>query len=216
MARFTPDATIKKLSDTRFMPLFNFADAEVCKQVIRAAYKAGMRVFELTNRDTMALEVFRQLVPFIEKECPDMSFGVGTILDEETAEAFMDAGADFVVAPIFDKSTAKACKKRNIPYIPGCLTPTEMYKAYKAGSAVVKLFPGSTVGPEYIKQVLAPLPFLKIVVTGGVQFDHNSLRSWFDHGAMALGIGSSVFTKDRIAARDYATIEAELVGILKS
>ncbi len=216
MARFTPDATIKKLSDTRFMPLFNFADAEVCKQVIRAAYKAGMRVFELTNRDTMALEVFRQLVPFVEKECADMSFGVGTILEEETAEAFMDAGADFVVAPIFDKSTAKACKKRNIPYIPGCLTPTEMYKAYKAGSAVVKLFPGATVGAEYIRQVLAPLPFLKIVVTGGVLFDEASIRHWFDNGAMALGIGSSVFTKDRIAARDYAAIEAELARILKS
>jgi 2-dehydro-3-deoxyphosphogluconate aldolase/(4S)-4-hydroxy-2-oxoglutarate aldolase len=213
MARFTPDATVKKLSDTRYMPLFNFADAEVCKQVISAAYKAGLRVFELTNRDTMALEVFRQLVPFVERDCPDLSFGVGTILDEETAETFMEAGADFVVAPIYDKSTAKACKKRNIPYIPGCLTPTEMYKAYKSGSAIVKLFPGSVVGPEYITQVLAPLPFLKIVVTGGVSFDEGSVRSWFDHGAVALGIGSSVFTKDRIAARDFAAIETDLIRI---
>lgn len=197
------------------MPLFNFADAEVCKQVIKAAYSAGLRVFELTNRDTMALEVYKQLVPFVERECPDLSFGVGTVLDEETAEAFMDAGADFIVSPIFDKSTAKACKKRNIPYIPGCLTPTEMYKAYKAGSPVVKLFPGSAVGAEYIRQLLAPLPFLKIVVTGGVQFDEQSVRNWFDNGAMALGIGSSVFTKERIAARDFAGIEAELFRIAR-
>jgi 2-dehydro-3-deoxyphosphogluconate aldolase/(4S)-4-hydroxy-2-oxoglutarate aldolase len=88
-----------------------------------------------------------------------------------------------------------------------------MYKAYKSGSAIVKLFPGSVVGPEYITQVLAPLPFLKIVVTGGVSFDEGSVRSWFDHGAVALGIGSSVFTKDRIAARDFAAIETDLIRI---
>ena len=210
MARFTQEAVIKKLGETRYMPLFNYADAEICKQVIKASYKAGMRVFELTNRDTMALEVFKLLVPFVEKECPDLSFGAGTILDEETAEAFMDAGADFIVAPIFDKGTAKACKKRLIPYIPGCLTPTEMYKAYKAGSPVVKLFPGSSVGPDYIKQVLAPLPFLRIVVTGGVHFDEASVRKWFDAGTFALGIGSSVFTKDRVSKRDYISIEGEM------
>lgn len=215
MARFTSEATIKKLSDTRFLPLFNYADADVCRQVILASYKAGMRAFELTNRDTMALEVFRQLLPFVEKECPDLAFGAGTILDEETAEQFMDAGADFIVAPIFDKSTAKACKKRGVPYIPGCMTPTEMYKAYKAGSPIVKLFPGSAVGPDYIKQVLAPLPFLRVLVTGGVKFDEASVRSWFDNGAFALGVGSSVFTRERVAARDFAGMEEELARIIK-
>ncbi len=210
MGRFTQEAVIKKLGDTRYMPLFNFADAEVCKHVIKASYKAGMRVFELTNRDTMALEVFRQLVPFVEKECPELTFGAGTILDEETAEAFMDAGADFIVAPIFDKGTAKVCKKRAVPYIPGCLTPTEMYKACKSGSTVVKLFPGGTVGPDYVKQLLGPLPFLRIVVTGGVTFDQASVQKWFDAGAFALGVGSSVFTKDRIAKRDFVEIETEM------
>jgi len=129
MARFTAEAVNKKLSDTRVLPLFNYADAEVCKMVIKSCYKAGLRAFELTNRDTMALEVFRQIVPWVEKECPDMSVGAGTILNEETAAHFIEAGADFIIAPIFDKSTAKFCRKSNIPYIPGCLTPTEMYKA---------------------------------------------------------------------------------------
>lgn len=210
MARFTQEAVIKKLGDTRYMPLFNYADAEICKHVVKASYKAGMRLFELTNRDTMALEVFKQLVPFVEKECPELTFGAGTILDEETAEAFMDAGADFIVSPVFDKGTAKACKKRNVPYIPGCLTPTEMYKAYKSGCPVIKLFPGSAVGPDYVKQILAPLPFLRIVVTGGVTFDEGSVRKWFDAGVFALGIGSSVFTKDRIASKDFTSIEAEM------
>jgi 2-dehydro-3-deoxyphosphogluconate aldolase/(4S)-4-hydroxy-2-oxoglutarate aldolase len=215
MARFTAEAVNKKLGDTRFLPLFNYADAEVCKMVIKSCYKAGLRAFELTNRDTMALEVFRQIVPWVEKECPDMSVGAGTILNEETAAHFIEAGADFIIAPIFDKSTAKFCRKSNIPYIPGCLTPTEMYKAYNAGSPVVKLFPGGTVGPDYVKHVLAPLPHMRIVVTGGVQFDEASVRKWFEAGAFALGVGSSVFTKDRISQRDYVSIEAEIKKILE-
>jgi 2-dehydro-3-deoxyphosphogluconate aldolase / (4S)-4-hydroxy-2-oxoglutarate aldolase len=215
MARFTAEAVNKKLSDTRFLPLFNYADAEVCKMVIKSCYKAGLRAFELTNRDTMALEVFRQIVPWVEKECPDMSLGAGTILNEETAGHFIEAGADFIIAPIFDKSTAKFCRKSNIPYIPGCLTPTEMYKAYNAGSPVIKLFPGGTVGPDYVKHILAPLPHMRIVITGGVQFDEVTVKKWFDAGAFALGVGSSVFTKDRISKRDYASIESEIKRIME-
>ena len=215
MARFNSGATLSKIGDTGFLPLFNDADAEVCRQVILASYRAGIRAFELTNRDASALAVFRQLVPFVAEHCPDMALGAGTILDEGVAAAFMDAGADFIVAPIFDRATAHVCGIRGLPYIPGCLTPTEMYKAYREGSAVVKLFPGSAVGPGYLKQVLAPLPFLKILVTGGVSFDQPSVKSWFDHGAFALGIGSSVFTRERIAARDIGSIEADLGKIMR-
>ena len=215
MARFSKDEVIGKLGSTRFLPLFNVADAELCREVVHAAYRAGMRAFELTNRDASALAVFRQLLPFVAEHCPDLALGAGTILDEGAAAAFMDAGADFIVAPVFDQATAHICGIRGLPYIPGCLTPTEMYEAYREGSAVVKLFPGSAVGPGYLKQVLAPLPFLKILVTGGVSFDQPSVKSWFDHGAFALGIGSSVFTRDRIHARDIGSIEADLERIIR-
>lgn len=210
MARFTAEAIYKKMGETRFLPLFNYADVEVCRQVISAAYRAGLRCFELTNRDVMALDVFRQLVPWVEQECPELSLGAGTILDEETAEQFMEAGADFIVAPVFDKSTAKACRKRNVPYIPGCLTPTEMVKAYNAGSPVIKLFPAGTVGPDYVKHVLAPLPHLRLVVTGGVGFEQSEIQRWFDAGVFAMGVGSSVFSRSRVASKDFAGIEAEL------
>jgi|GEM_PF-2981816 2-dehydro-3-deoxyphosphogluconate aldolase/(4S)-4-hydroxy-2-oxoglutarate aldolase len=130
MVRFTQKEVIKKLGDTRYMPLLDFANAKVCKHVLKTSYNAGMRrVFELTNRDTMTQEVFRQIAPFIEKECSELSFGAGTVLDEETDLAFMGASADFIVAPVFDKGTATACKKRAVPYIPDCLTPSEMYNA---------------------------------------------------------------------------------------
>jgi 2-dehydro-3-deoxyphosphogluconate aldolase/(4S)-4-hydroxy-2-oxoglutarate aldolase len=163
----------------------------------------------------MALEVFRQLVPWVEKECPELSIGAGTVLDEETANQFMDGGADFIVSPVFDKATAKACRKRNVPYIPGCFTPTEMYKAYNVGSAVVKLFPGGTVGPDYVRHVLAPLPHLRLLITGGISFDRESVRSWFDAGSFALGIGSSVFTRERISKKDFPAITEEIGNIVK-
>ena len=213
MARFTAEAVYKKINDTRLMPLFNYADAEVCKNVIKACYRSGLRVFELTNRDTMALEVFRQLVPWAEKECPDLSLGAGTILDDSTAEQFIEAGADFIISPVYDKGASKQCRKHNVPYIPGCFTPTEMYKAHNAGSHIVKLFPAGTLGPDFVKAVLAPLPHLKIVVTGGIKFDEASVKSWYSAGAFALGIGSSVFTKDRISKKDYAGIEHDLAKI---
>ena len=213
MARFTPEAVIKKLNDTKFLPLFNYADAEVCKQIIKASYSAGLRAFELTNRDTFALEVFRQLVPWVEKECPEMTFGAGTILDADTADAFIDAGADFIVAPVFDKDTGKACKKRNIAWIPGCFSPTELFKAAKAGASLIKLFPAGTVGPDYVKNILAPLPFLRIVVTGGVTFEEASVKSWLGSGVVALGIGSSIFSRERISSKDYAAVEADIKRI---
>jgi len=214
MARYTPEAVVKKINDSKFLPLFNYADAEVCKQVIKASYNAGLRAFELTNRDTFALEVFRQLAPWVEKECPEMTFGAGTILDADTAEAFMDAGADFIVAPTFDKDTGKACKKRNVAWIPGCFSPTELYKAAKAGASLIKLFPGGSVGPDYIKHILGPLPFLRIVVTGGVAFDEASVKSWLSSGVVALGMGSSVFSRERITSKNYAAIEADIKKII--
>jgi 2-dehydro-3-deoxyphosphogluconate aldolase/(4S)-4-hydroxy-2-oxoglutarate aldolase len=210
MARYTPEAVVKKINDSKFLPLFNYADAEVCKQIIKVSYNAGLRAFELTNRDTFALEVFRQLVPWVEKECPEMTFGAGTILDADTAEAFIDAGADFIVAPVFDKDTGKACKKRNVAWIPGCFSPTELYKAAKSGASLIKLFPAGTVGPDYIKNILAPLPFLRIVVTGGVNFDKPTVNAWLDSGVVALGIGSSVFSRARISAKDYSAMEADI------
>ena len=213
MARYTPEAVVKKISDSKFLPLFNYADAEVCKHIIKSSYSAGLRAFELTNRDTFALEVFRQLVPWVEKECPEMTFGAGTILDADTAEAFIDAGADFIVAPVFDKDTGKACKKRNIAWIPGCFSPTELYKAAKAGASLIKLFPGGTVGPEYVKHLLAPLPFLRLVVTGGVTFDEPTVKAWLGSGVVALGIGSSVFSRERISSKDYSAVEADIKKI---
>lgn len=214
MARFTAQQSIQKLLDTRFLPLFNVDDAEICKSIIRSCYAAGLRAFELTNRDSGAYDVFCQLVSFVAQECPELTLGVGTIVDRETAHKFITAGAEFIVAPIFDQGTLDLCLEKGIAYIPGTFSPTEMFHAHRSGCAMVKLFPAGTLGPDYIKNIIAPLPQLKIVGTGGVQFDEGSVKKWFSSGIAALGIGSSVFTKERLANKDYKAIEEDLKRIM--
>ncbi|MFZ9300759.1 MAG: hypothetical protein ACO23V_07265 [Chitinophagaceae bacterium] len=214
MARFSADISINKLVSTRFLPLFNVGDVEVCKAIIRSCYSAGLRAFELTNRDSTAFDVFCNLVPFVAEEFPELTFGAGTIVDAPTAEKFINAGAEFIVAPIFDQWTLDVCLKSGVPYIPGTFSPTEMFHAHRSGCSMVKLFPAGIVGPEYIKNILAPLPELKIVGTGGVQFDDISVKKWFASGITALGIGSSIFTKERLTKKDYKSIEEDLKRII--
>jgi 2-dehydro-3-deoxyphosphogluconate aldolase / (4S)-4-hydroxy-2-oxoglutarate aldolase len=215
MARFNEEEVLRKIEGNRVLPLFNYADVEICKSVIRACYNAGVRVFELTNRDAAAYDVFRQLVPFVEKELPDLSLGAGTILDGETAQKYIDAGADFIIAPNLDAAVGKVCLENNIPWIPGCFTATEMKTANDLGAEVVKLFPAGTAGPSYIKHLRGPLPFLKIMVTGGVELDEASLASWINAGVFAIGVGSQLFNEKNIQNGNYAEIENRISTIIQ-
>jgi 2-dehydro-3-deoxyphosphogluconate aldolase/(4S)-4-hydroxy-2-oxoglutarate aldolase len=210
MSRFSKEEVFQKIEANRVLPLFNYADAEICKSVIRSCYKAGVRVFELTNRDSAAFEVFKQLVPFAEQELPELSLGAGTIMDASTAKAYIDAGAGFIIAPNLDFAVGKVCQDNHIPWIPGCFSPTEMKLAYDLGAEVVKLFPAGTVGPQYIKHLRGPLPFLKIIVTGGVELDEISLVKWLEAGVMAVGVGSQLFSEKRIRSGNYSEIEDTL------
>jgi 2-dehydro-3-deoxyphosphogluconate aldolase/(4S)-4-hydroxy-2-oxoglutarate aldolase len=215
MAKYNAIEVYEKIRSKKVLPLFNYADAEVCKSVIRACYNAGVRVFELTNRDAAAYDVFRQLVPFVEKELPELSLGAGTILDPKTAQEYIDAGADFIIAPNMDFTVGKVCLENNIPWIPGCFTPTEMKSACDLGAEVVKLFPAGTVGPSYIKHLRGPMPFLKIIVTGGVALDELTLSKWIDAGVFALGIGSQLFSNQAILNKEYDLLENKMKSIIQ-
>lgn len=214
MSRFNPQQVFEKISSTSLLPLFNHADFEICREVVSVCYRAGIRAFELTNRDEKAFDVFKALQSWVGLHCPELSLGVGTILDKQSAEIFIQAGADFVIAPVFDFETSLHCKNRNIPYIPGCFTPTEMQHAYVAGSPVVKLFPAETVGAAYLKHIKGPLPDIKTIVTGGVGFGKEEIERWISAGVLALGMGSSVFTKKRIQDRDFSSMEKEILQII--
>ena len=185
------------------VPVFYHANAEVAKQVIKACYEGGVRVFEFTNRGDFAHEVFAECVKYAAKECPELAMGVGSIVDAPTAALYIQLGACFVVGPLFNPEIAHVCNRRLVPYVPGCGTVSEIGMAQELGCDVVKVFPGDVYGPAFVKGMMAPCPWSKIMVTGGVSPDEKNLSSWFNAGVFCVGMGSKLFPKDRVLAEDW-------------
>lgn len=215
MAKYNAIEVYEKIWSKRVLPLFNYADTEVCKSVMRVCYNSGIRVFELTNRDALAFAVFKELVPYVERELPGLSLGAGTILDGDTARRYIDVGADFIIAPNLDIAVGKVCMENSIPWIPGCFTPSEMKTAYDLGAEVIKLFPAGSVGPSYVKHIKGPFPFMKIIVTGGVELDEVSLAKWIEAGVFAVGVGSQLFNENNIKTGNYTGIENQISYIIQ-
>ena len=203
------DSLINKMSEAGLIPVFSHKDVEVCKKVMEAAYKGGIHVFEFTNRQENAQEVFAALVEY-SKDFEGMALGIGTIWDGEQAEAFIKLGAAFVVSPILDKTTAEMCAKHNIPWMPGCGTLTEVITAHRLGAAVVKAFPGEVLGPKFAASVLSVAPHLKVMPTGGVTPTIENLKSWFDAGVVCVGMGSKLFSKSLIADGNWDALEEDI------
>lgn len=203
MAKFDKIQVLGKMQATPMVPVFYHANAEVAKQVIKACYEGGVRAFEFTNRGDFAHEVFAECVKFAAKECPELAMGVGSIVDAPTAALYIQLGACFVVGPLFNPEIAHVCNRRLVPYVPGCGTVSEIGMAQELGCDVVKVFPGDVYGPAFVKGMMAPCPWSKIMVTGGVSPDEKNLSSWFDAGAFCVGMGSKLFPKDRVEAEDW-------------
>lgn len=182
-----------KLLSNPLVPVFYHADATFAKNVVKACYDGGVRIFEFTNRGENASAVFKELVSFIKTDCPDMVLGIGTIMNGNSTQEFIDLGADFVVQPCTVKEVGEVCIKNNIPWIPGVLTPTEIIQALEWGATSVKIFPGNVVGSDYVKALRGPMPNIKIMVTGGVEPTHESITEWLSAGANAVGLGSQLF-----------------------
>lgn len=206
MARFDKIAVLNKMAATGVVPVFYNSDAEVAKQVVKACYEGGVRAFEFTNRGDFAHEVFAEVVKYAAKECPEMAVGVGSVVDAPTAALYIQLGACFVVGPLFNADVAKVCNRRLIPYTPGCGSITEVGMAQEAGCDLCKVFPGDVLGPKFVKGLMAPMPWSKIMVTGGVEPTVENLSKWFKAGAFAVGMGSCLFPKEVVAAEDWATI----------
>ena len=137
--------------------------------------------------------------------------GVGSVVDAPTAGLFIANGAKFVVGPILNADVAKVCNRRKIPYSPGCGSASEISAAEELGCEIVKVFPGSSVGgPEFVKTCSGPMPWTRIMPTGGVDASEESLKKWFGAGIVACGIGSNLITKELLDAKDYAGIEKKV------
>lgn len=206
MARFDKLSVLSKMGRAPIVPVFCHSDATTACQVVKACYDGGVRAFEFTNRGDFAHEVFAAVVKYAATECPEMAVGVGSIVEPATAALYMQLGACFVVGPLFNPEVARICNRRGVPYTPGCGSVSEVGFAQEAGCDLCKVFPGDVLGPKFVKGLLAPMPWTKIMVTGGVEPTPENLKAWFSAGAYCVGMGSKLFPKDRIAAQDWAYI----------
>lgn len=209
MARFDKLAVLNKMGVTGIVPVFYHQDVAVAQKVVKACYDGGIRVFEFTNRGDFAHEVFAQVVKYAATECPELALGVGSIVDAPTASLYIQLGANFVVGPLFNPEVAKVCNRRQIAYIPGCGSVSEVGFAQEAGCEVCKVFPGEVLGPKFVKGLLAPMPWSRLMVTGGVEPSQENLSSWMKAGTFCVGMGSKLFPKKTIEAGDWSFITAQ-------
>ena len=196
------------------VPLFFHEDLNVCKQVVKACYEGGSRLLEFTNRGVFAHEIFAELSKYCQKELPEMMLGVGSITDAAAASLYMMNGAKFVVTPSFRQDIAIVCNRRKVPFMLGCGSLTEIGTAEEMGCEVVKLFPGSTYGPNFIKSIKGPQPWTSIMPTGGVSPTEENLTGWFSAGAICVGMGSKLLSKDLISNERYAEITKKVKDAL--
>lgn len=193
------------------VPVFYHPDPEICRNVIQACSNGGAKCVEFTNRGDFAADLFLDLAKHFAKADPTIALGVGSIVDAPTAALFIANGAKFVVGPVLNADVARVCNRRKIPYSPGCGSASEISYAEELGVEIVKVFPGSQVGgPDFVKSVLGPMPWTRVMPTGGVEPTEDSLRAWFKAGIVAAGIGSKLITSDLLKARDYAGIESRV------
>ncbi len=197
--------------DQGVIPVFYHPDIEVCTRVIQACANGGAKCIEFTNRGDFAAHVFLDVTRHFHKADPSVIMGVGSIVDAPTAGIYIANGANFVVGPMTNPDVAKLCNRRGIPYSPGCGSATEISEAQELGCEIVKIFPGESVGgPAFVKAILGPMPWTKMMPTGGVEATEASLSEWFGAGIVAAGIGSNLITKKLLDAKDYAGIETRV------
>ena len=211
MSQYTRIEVYLKVKETGLVPLYFNKDAETVKNVVKACYDGGARIFEFTNRGDFAHEVFSELIKYAIKNLPGMILGVGSIEDAATSAIYMQSGANFIVSPILNPEMAKVCNRRKVAWIPGCGTLTEIAYAEELGVEIVKIFPAMQVGgPDFIKNIKGPRPWTNIMPTGGVEPTEENLKAWFQGGAYCVGMGSKLITKELIAAGDWTGIAANV------
>ena len=213
--RITKDQIAKVMIETGMVPVFNHPDIEVCKAILTACHKSGVKVFEFTNRGDHAFKAFVDLRKYVDNNLQGMILGVGSVINGRTAVEYIKAGADFIVSPVFKKDIANECNKSYKFFIPGCATPTEIVEATELGAEIVKVFPAETLGPKFVANVLAPMPWLKLMPTGGVETNEENLQKWFKAGVVCVGMGTQLFRKDLVDGKDYKTIEENIKSTLE-
>ena len=214
MAQYSRIEVVQQMKESGMVPLFYHPDIKVAKAVLKACYDGGARLMEFTNRGDFAIEIFTDLIKYAIAELPGMILGVGSVTDAASASQFMLAGANFVVTPVFREDIAVVCNRRKVLWSPGCGSLTEIAIAEEMGCELVKLFPGSTYGPGFVKAIKGPQPWTSIMPTGGVSTEESNLRGWFDAGVTCVGMGSKLISKEILESKDYAKLEKDVATTL--
>ena len=219
MAKFTRLEVLNTIVNTGLVPVFYNGDVEVAKKVAWAISTGGCRLLEFTNRGDFAPEVFRELSRYCQRDLPSMILGVGSVLDAPTAALYVAYGANFVVGPYTNPEVARFCNRRKISYSPGCGSATEIADAEELGVEIVKVFPDDSVGgPGFVKAILGPCPWTRIMPTGGVQATRESLSMWFKAGVAAVGIGGDLIKKEYLESGNFDAMAArttEILGLIR-
>jgi 2-dehydro-3-deoxyphosphogluconate aldolase / (4S)-4-hydroxy-2-oxoglutarate aldolase len=214
---FSNEQIVNEMKNSGIVPLFTHDHAEEALQVLKAAYAGGIRVFEFTNRRKNSFEVFQHLLKN-RSQFPDLMLGIGTIMDGPTTKKFIEAGADFIISPILKLEMSEVCQRYNKLWLPGCATLTEIVTAKENGAQVIKIFPGSVLGPGFVSAIMPVVPDLQLMITGGVEPSEQNLSAWFKAGAMCVGMGSQLFTKEILQERKWDALSqkvAEALAIVK-
>ncbi len=213
------DLIQQQICKEKIMPLFYNDSIETSIAVLKTLYEAGIRLIEYTNRGEHALDNFIELRKVVDSEMPELKLGAGTIKTIVDAQLFVTAGADFIVCPVVNGEVASLVHKAELLWIPGCLTPTEIFTAESNGATIVKIFPGNILGANYISSIKELFPGLSFMPTGGVDLSKENLSAWFNAGVCAVGMGSKLVSKSILENKDYKKLSAltkEVLQIIQS
>ena len=208
-------AALDSILKQGMLPLFFYEDAGVSLQIVRTLYKAGVRVMEYTNRAKEAFDNYVILKAAQEAEMPDLFLGIGTVKTKEDAIRYVNAGADFIVAPTINPEVAEVANQHNGLWIPGCMTPTEIHLARQHNAALIKIFPANVLGPGFISAVSDVFRGQLFMPTGGVELNRDNINGWFKAGVCAVGMGSKLITKEILWNKLYDQLYTNTVDTLQ-
>ncbi|MFA6110672.1 MAG: bifunctional 4-hydroxy-2-oxoglutarate aldolase/2-dehydro-3-deoxy-phosphogluconate aldolase [Candidatus Latescibacterota bacterium] len=211
MAQYDRMTVLNAILETGVVPVFYHKDVDTTIAIVEACARGGARTVEFTNRGDLAYQVFAGTVRHLIEKKIDVILGVGSIVDAPTAALYIANGTNFVVGPLLNPEVARLCNRRKVAYSPGCGSVSEIAQAEELGVEIVKVFPGKEVGgPGFVKAVLGPCPWTRIMPTGGVESTRESLEAWFKAGVAAVGAGSNLITKELVAAKDWDGLAAKV------
>ncbi|MCK4337569.1 MAG: bifunctional 4-hydroxy-2-oxoglutarate aldolase/2-dehydro-3-deoxy-phosphogluconate aldolase [Candidatus Aminicenantes bacterium] len=187
------------------------ADTEKLVKVIRAVQEGGVKAIEITMTTPDAVNVIHTIS---KKKSKDILLGAGSVLDPETAALVIHSGADFVVSPATNTEMIKLCNRYGKLVAPGAFTPTEIISAWEIGADIVKIFPATSVGPKYFKDIKGPLPQVRLMPTGGVNLDNAG--EFIKNGACCVGIGTALLDKKAIAENNWDVLTQKAESLIKS